>query len=156
MTNYQLPAACLLQFLSDVYGDLPAQTRVEIDVEALSGGMHGTPHLDATAVSVFVGEVQLLPDFKVPYWKEMRADFPSFFGEAITQKDRLDAVQELLKQEGVYLEYGLDWPDVNENVISPLCFTVEELCKITGKKPPAPDTLSGMDELSETNGADIP
>src|SRR5579875_783054 len=85
------PEARLYDFLREIYGELPAATRIEIDVEALSGGAHGTPHLEATCVRVYVGEEQLLPDFEgVPYWKEMLAAYPNLFQDCITHQDRLD------------------------------------------------------------------
>ena len=138
------PEARLYDFLREIYGELPAATRIEIDVEALSGGAHGTPHLEATCVRVYVGEEQLLPDFEgVPYWKEMLAAYPNLFQDCITHQDRLDTVQELLKRERLYLEYGLDWPHIYGAFTSPLRCTLEELRRM------ARDAISGIEELDE-------
>ena len=140
------PEARLYNFLLEIYGDQPAATRIEVDVEALSGGEHGTPHLEATNVRVYAGEAQLLPDFEgVPYWKEMLVAFPNLFQDCTTHQDRLDTVQELLERERLYLEYGLDWPHIHETFISPLCFTIEELRQM------ASSATSETEELSESD-----
>lgn len=133
------PEARLYDFLQEIYGDQPAATRIEVDVEALSGGEHGAPHLEATCVRVYAGEAQLLPDFEgVSYWKKMLVACPSLFQDCTTQQDRLYAVQELLERERLYLEYGLDWPHIQETISSPLHFTIEELgltaSSVTSKK----------------------
>lgn len=120
--------ARLYCFLQEIYGFQPAATRIEVDVEGQSGGAYGTPHLEVTEIRVYAGDAQLLPDFEaVSYWKEMLAAFPLLFKDCTTHQERLDAVKAFLERERFYLDYGLDWPDANEKVVSPLHFTIEEL-----------------------------
>jgi hypothetical protein len=128
MNQDRQPEVRLYSFLQEIYGNQPSMTRIEVDIEALSGGAHGIPHLESTAVRIYAGSEQLLPDFEaVPYWKAVLAARPTLFGECTTHQDRLDTVQEFLRQEQLYERYGLDWPEINEKVSSPLCFTIEEL-----------------------------
>jgi len=140
----------LYDFLREIYGNQLSMTRVEVDVEALSGGgVHGTAHREATEVRAYTGDTQLLPDFEgVPYWKEILAADPGVFHSLETHQDRLDRVQELLEREGLYADYGLDWPDVDDKTISPLHFTLEELSPIAGKETGEVETLEGeSDEI---------
>ena len=128
MSQSMQPETRLYHFLQEIYGDQPTMTRVEVDVEGMSGGAYGIPHLETTEVRVYAGDAQLLPNFeKMTYWKEMLAAYPNLFQECTTHQGRLQAVQKLLKRECVYLDYGLDWPDINERVASPLRFNIEEL-----------------------------
>lgn len=56
----------LYRFLQEIYGNLPAVTHIEVDVEAMSG--EGTPHLETIAVRVYsASSQQLLPDFTLSY-----------------------------------------------------------------------------------------
>ena len=140
--------ARLYHFLLEVYGDQSAATRVEVDVEALSGGAHGRPHLEVTEVRVYAEDIQLLPDFEdVAYWKEMLAASPNLFQDCTTHQDRLDTVKAILERERLYLEYGLGWPDANEKVISPLRFTIEELRQMASADTPNPPVFQIHDPL---------
>ncbi len=139
-------AARLYHFLQEIYGDQPAMTNIEVDVEKQSGGVHGTPHLEASNVRVYSGDAQLLPDFEVPYWKEMLAVYPHLFQDCQTHQDYLDTVQELLEREQLYLDYGLNWPDANEKVLSPLSFSREELRQTASREANQVETLDEEDE----------
>jgi hypothetical protein len=150
MNQSTRPMARLYRFLQEIYGEQPTMTRVEVDVEKQSGGVRGTPHQEATNVRVYAGDTQILPDFaRVPYWKEVLAAYPYLFQGCQTHQDYLDTVQELLEREQLYLDYGLDWPDVNEKVFSPLSFSMEELHKMASKGMNKTETANTTEENNE-------
>jgi hypothetical protein len=148
MNQYIQLAARLYHFLQEIYGNQPAITNIEVDVEKQSRGTHGAPRLEATNVRVYTGDAQLLPDFEALYWKEVLAAYPHLFQDCQTHQDYLDTVQELLEREQLYLDYGLTWPDTNEKALSPLSFSIEELRQAAGGETSQIETL---DEENEDN-----
>ena len=125
--SFRQVAARLCGFLREIYGELPNATKVEIDIEGQSGGAYGKPHLEVTAVRIYGGTSQLLPDLDAPYWEAMLRVVPDLFQGCETHQDRLDAVQDLLEGERIYQEYSLDWLDENEKILSLLCLSIQEL-----------------------------
>jgi hypothetical protein len=119
--------AHLRSFLLDLYGTCSSITRVEVEVEELSGGAHGTPHCEAHEVRVYAGEEQVPPDLDAPYWKRTLDEHPGLFSACHTPQEVLDTAMDFLCGERVYLDYALDWPASGGTVVSPLCFTAKQL-----------------------------
>ena len=147
MNQYIQPATRLYHFLQEIYGDQPALTHIEVDIEKQSGGTPDTPHLEATNARAYAGDAQLLPDFeRVPYWKEILASYPNLFQDCRMHQDYLDTVQELLEREQLSLDYDLYWPDVSGKMLSPLRFSVEELRQMASQDMSKTDVPNGEDE----------